>query len=789
MNKDRLFLVLSIIVFCFLSVGRAQQSPDEERQFSPSVSREFYDIAYQIAKNEQFGPNGVQQALIFLKATLELDDRAKYALPDMIKLATKYSEPDYSQIVRDLLNDYVDESADLEIAGKAVRYLLERLDSREEREELLQKLQMSVGKKNAALASEMNTLLGILSIEKSDNEVATYYFMTAYNINRYNKLAFEKLSELVGDQLKQSIYLGYLRLVLSENPLNIEAALAFAQYARQVQLYQIASEAYEYCADLFGYLYPNEDMLQTIYLPWAISCYNTNRNQYKCLQIAKKIGDKERYDLFLEGIAGKAALKIGRLEQAKQVFENAEEKIKQLLEGNENSENITAVQIAWFYCFAMPDAEKAIFWANKAYSSDPNSSESAAILAYALVINEQSELAKPIVENYEQNQISALALALIQLTEKKKAIALETLKKAITYDTGTLEAEKAKEILLQQGSDYVLPFDTEVILTEYQNNLGELAVPKFVSPDKIISLQINVRGSKFSYGKEFGGVLALTNNSSEPLVISNDGLFSGNIRVDAQVTGDIVKYIPMLVSMAIRPSSPIGPGKNILVPLRLFSGELRKILFAYPQASLDIEFTAYIDPVLFREGGKSKILNRITDIEPVKVSVKRPGVELSTEYLQNRFASFRRGRQGQKISAATLFSGLLMEQTALANRQPPYQFMYEDWMPEMLKSSLKHNLGDNDWIVKAHTMAAMLSLPLDYGLISEVSANLSDVHWPVRLITIYLLAQNSNSNPGKILNWTAKYDSNALVREMAIALGGAKPQEPKQPSSQNSSSK
>jgi len=110
-------------------------------------------------------------------------------------------------------------------------------------------------------------------------------------------------------------------------------------------------------------------------------------------------------------------------------------------------------------------------------------------------------------------------------------------------------------------------------------------------------------------------------------------------------------------------------------------------------------------------------------------------------------------------------------------------------MPEMLKSSLKHNLGDNDWIVKAHTMAAMLSLPLDYGLISEVSANLSDVHWPVRLITIYLLAQNSNSNPGKILNWTAKYDSNALVREMAIALGGAKPQEPKQPSSQNSSSK
>ncbi len=88
-----------------------------------------------------------------------------------------------------------------------------------------------------------------------------------------------------------------------------------------------------------------------------------------------------------------------------------------------------------------------------------------------------------------------------------------------------------------------------------------------------------------------------------------------------------------------------------------------------------------------------------------------------------------------------------------------------------------HNLDDEDWVVKVHTMAGMLSLPLDYELMNAVAENLNDTHWPTRLMAVYLLAKNQGGGFAKVLNWTAKYDSEKLVRDMAITLGAAEPQD------------
>jgi hypothetical protein len=112
----------------------------------------------------------------------------------------------------------------------------------------------------------------------------------------------------------------------------------------------------------------------------------------------------------------------------------------------------------------------------------------------------------------------------------------------------------------------------------------------------------------------------------------------------------------------------------------------------------------------------------------------------------------------------------------MAQREPLYKYMYADWMPELLKSALVHNLASDDWVAKVHTMAAMLSLPLDYQLINALAENLNDTHWPSRLMALYLLAKKQDASFNKVLDWTAEYDSNPLVRDMAIALGAAKPQ-------------
>jgi hypothetical protein len=777
-------LMTSALVICFLTSfvcaeqkkSSAPGQASAEQLFSPSVGQKFYEIAHELAGLNNIDSNQAEQAIVFLLATLNLDTKSSYIMPDLVKLFRQPSSNDYTQLIVAMLKEYLNETTDLEVAKEAIRYMLDKTNFREQRQQLLKDILNNFGNRNSALTSDMAAELGFLMVETADPN-AIMMFQRAYLSNKYNKLAFEKLSELIPGQINPAIYLEHLRLVVVENPLNLDAALNFAQYAGQLQLYQMACDAYEYCADLFGYLYPSKSLPAAIYLPWMMSNYNTELNQNKCINIVENIRKSGRFDLIAEAIAGKAAAKMGQTEQASQLLTTAADIARADYKSSQTEKSQLAAQLAWFYCFALPDANESIDWANKAYSADPNSPTTAAILAYSFVENGQPDSAKPVIEKYERTQISDLAMAQVQLAEGKKDEAVVTLKAAIAKDPGSLESEKAKEILTQNDAEYVPPTAPDVIQQALENSFGPAVITPFVRPEKLISYQFNLRGSNFAYGSELTGSLVVTNTSAGKLIISDDAIFTGNIRIDANITGDINVELPNLISERIRPSLPVEPGANVVVPLKLDTGELRRILLTYPQASLDIELTAFLDPV---NDGSGKIVNRLMDIPLAKVTVKRPAIEITTKFLQNRFDSVSKSTQGPKIKTLQLFVGLLAEQSAMANREPLYKFVYADWMPPLLKSAVLQGLADKDWVVKLHTMAAVLSLPMDYQLINAVSENLNDTRWPVRLMSLYLLSKVQNGNFKKVLDWAAKYDSYSLVKDMAVALGAARPQPQKQ---------
>jgi len=770
MLNRRLFLVFLIISSWFSPLW-AQTYSSSQQLVSPVIAKTFYEIAYEMAHSENISKSETEQAIIFLNAAIDLDSSANYVHPLLLELASQRIDRDYSELVNNSLSQYLDKSVDLEPAQKGVQYLLQRLNFREQREQLLEKLLENLGNRNTCFDSELDTLLGMLMVEKTDNEAAQSHLVRAVGKDKYNKLAFTKLVEIAPEQVGPADYLEYLRLALGENLFDLEAALDFAQYAEKLELYQMAADAYKYSADLFSYLYPSQQLPPSIYIPWMISNYNTRRNQYKCLQIASYIRQTGQFDLSAEAIALKAAEKTGDMERADRIRQTIEERIdNQLLAlAPDKNERIDSLSIAWFYCFASPDVNKALDWANRAYSVKTGSTMANAILAYSLVMNNQIEWAKPLIDNPEHSQIADLTLAKIQISEGQEYSAVETLKSVIASDPGSLEAEQAKEILIQNGDKYSPSIDPNQILMAMVAAFGQELVPKFVGPEKIISAYLNTRGSEFSYGSDFSATLTINNDSPESLVVSENGLFTGDIRVDASVTGDLNKKFPNLVAMKIRPSLPVRPGQSIFIPLTLFTGGLRQMLLAYPQASVEIEFTLYLDPVIDDQGA---VTNRMRDLEPTRLTVKRSGVDLTKKYLQHRIASLRAGQQSQKIQTSQLLTGLLMEQYAMANRGPLYEFMYADWMPDSLKNALINSLKDYDWVVKTNTMADMASLPLDYKMIKVMSDNLNDSDWPVRLMAIYVMAKNRTSNFANVLNWIAENDSNEFVRNMAFALGG-----------------
>jgi hypothetical protein len=759
---------------------------------SPSAAARFWEIGYEIAHAENIRGPEADQAIILLTAAKSLNSQLAGAEPLLLKLAARSADKNYSDPVIFWLQKYVNESADRAVVADAIRCLLSRSNSREERRIMLERVAGAIKDKNLAINSELATALGLVMLEKGDSDRAKFYLVQAYNNNKYNRTAFAKLLELAPNEIGPASHLEHLRLVVRENPLDLKEALRFAGYAEQLQLYDVAASTYQYCAELFRYLYPSEQLPAHIYLPWASSCYNSQRGLPTCLQIAENMRGVKRFDILLEAFAGRAAGKVGKPEEAQRILQQAGQKAQELFQSQEGQSQVTkpgsgdmeavrpvtAKQLAWFYCFADPNPAKALDWANKAYSAEPNSPSTTALLAYALSVNNQLEWAKPLLASAEQSQVADMVQAKIQLAAGNRQNVIQTIQGAIAKDPGSLAAEKAKDWLRQLGSQYVPPADTRTLVAFLAERLGNAIVPQFVPPDKMLDVQFTLRGADFSYGNEVEGIIAVVNKGVEPLIITDNSLFQGNIRVSARVAGHLTREIPNLVSDTIRTDLVVPPGRSLVCTQRLSTGELRSLLMTCPQAALDIQFTLYLDPVVTDRG---EISNRLVDVKPVTISLKRPPVQVTGDYVRSRFNAIASGQESQKVQTARLFTGLLKEQNFLAINGTLYPFQYADWLPGQLRLSLVNPSGlllggsQGGWAVKVNAMADLLYLPLDQELTGVVAKNLNHPLWPVRLMAVYLLAKSSVSSFTNVLDWVVKNDTDDLVRSMALSLQATPP--------------
>lgn len=768
MFKRRLLaLVITTVVVCFLPDALGA---DASELFSTSIADVFREKAVVLYTDPNAAASDALEALAFLDAADSLDGNVGSTLPDMVRLAWRFPAVGIYGKIKPICMKYAGtDAADLEVLRLSVQYLLEPQNFREQREDFFSRILRIISMRHKLFVSDISTQLGLLAAEHGDMALAESYFMQAYNGNPYNAVAFQKLMEISPKAMPPALYVRHLRLMAGANPYDIDAAYAFANGVYNVGLYGVAASAYEYCADLFAVVHPNESLPPAISIPWAISNYNEPQGLKQSMSIAASAAKTGRFNMYLEAIAGNAAIRLGNADEGAKILQAAAQKGEQLFA----QDQIAANDLAWFYCFAKPDAQKALEWANKANAADPNAPRTAAILAYALVMNGQQEIAKPIIEqNYQGSQVAALAMGQIQLAVDPNAdpdTALGIIKSAIALDAGSLEAQRGKELLAQKGSTYVPVYETAVITRSLRSEFGDAIVNKFVPADKLLAVKITAAGNEFPYGSRFNASLVVTNKGNDPLTIFDGGFFSGNIRVDAVVKGDLNERIPNLIVQKIRPPESVEPGRSLFVPLKLIRGRLASLLLEHPQAKVEIEFTVWLDPVTDPNGAAH---NAIAAIEPARLTVRRNAVEVSGSYLQTRLGSLAQGQPGQKSKTAQLFAGLLLEQRATAGKKS-YRMMSVE--PQLLRSGLAKCLTDENWALKVETMLLLADLPLDYNLTNAVSENLNSNFWPVRMTSLWLLGKDQDPAFKKVRDWTAENDSDTMVIEMAVALGAPVP--------------
>ncbi len=799
-------VILLWVAHGFAGAAPPDQSPSKvtppsksvaDMLISPSVAARFWQIGYELSRRPDLTEAQADQAIIFLVAAKSLDPQLGGVEPLLIELATQHSKKNYTQHVLLWLQSYVGMArvpgtlngepaggaVDYRLVKKAVQYLLDHRDSLDERRKLLEELVTKIGNRNPAVDSELATLLGSVALEQGDRNAAKFYFIQAYRKSKYNTAAFAKIGELAPEELSAATSLEYLRLAVRQNPVDLDAVLAFAQYAERLQLHDLAVRVYRYGADVHQYLHPGQPWPTRLYLPWAIAAYNSNGQQPLALQIAQIVRKGGRFDIILEAIAGRTAAKVGKTQEAQQTLYQAEQKALQLLQGQDShlapegpgaSIDQGPKQMAWFYCFAQEDPQKALTWANRCYSADSNSQTAISLLAYSLAMAKQWDLVREVVrhDSKNPNQITLLAAAQYQIQQGSRDQAAKTLRSAIARDPGSFPAEKARKLLLSLGETYSAP-DLTAALAVLTRTFGPALVPSFTAPGRMLEAQLTLPSAEFAYGIDMVGTVSILNKSSEPLVISDKGLFTGRIRIDARADGYLKESFPSLIVQTLGTQMEVPPGGSVTASVPLSTGALRRFLTDHPQAALGVEFTLYLDPVE-AEGGAVQC--RLSDVKPVRRVVRRPAVDIDGAYMRGRFSAITSGQEAQSAFTSRLFVGLMNEQAMMVKQGTIYPYRYADWMKEMLRAAFTSESGlllgpkSEDWPVKVHAMADLLSLKLDQEMATLTARNLADPKWPVRLMTLYLLAGNGGAGFDKMLDWVGQNETNALVRGMTAAL-------------------
>ncbi len=744
---------------------------EQEELSSSLTARAFYDAGFELYTNKPADFFNPKQAVIFFSTGLNLDKQANYILPDIINLAWQCPQENLSDVVQTALKEYIGNSSDLEITSKAVQYLLEKRSSREEREQLLQKLLDQYGQENQFFASDLSAQLGFLKAETADTAESQRYLMLSYVSNKYDRLAFGKLAELAetgGEKLPDIVYLSSLRFAVRANPLDLESAVNFARDSESLGLYSPAAAGYKYCAQLYNYLNAGKPLPAEFYRPWMLNGFNS-QDYSLCHKIAEQVRGYGVFDVMVEAIAAASAKEGGDIQGYQSIINSIKERAGKILAGQIKASDGEIEDFAWFFSLAAEandaNSQDALAWATKAYSDDNNSVSAGSFLAYALVKSNQLDLAKAMLEKIGTGtQTSAIAKAEISAAGKDANSAIKMFKTVVDAAPGTFESRKAKIRLKELGSEYVPAIDPAVFITALKNDFGQMFFAEFVPPEKMITAEIKTSGSAFSYGSEINAELAIKNNYSEPMVVCPDGIFKGNVRVDVRITGDLSERIDNFIVKTVRPSAEINPHGALFVPLRLATGRLKTIMDCYPQADLNMEITVYMDPQVGSDGQ----IRNFYGMKPAKTILKRRKLELNTDYLQQRFDILKKGQQGQKIKSAQLFAGLLAEQQNLSGKKPKYKLVYVE--PELLSSALAVCMTGDDWILKVQTMAAMQKFKLDYRLTESVSAQLDNRYWPVRLMAMFILAENQRQDFLPVLKWMAEKDGSSAVKDMAAAL-------------------
>ncbi|MCG8338703.1 MAG: hypothetical protein MJE63_29700, partial [Proteobacteria bacterium] len=490
---------------------------------------------------------------------------------------------------------------------------------------------------------------------------------------------------------------------LTNNPNNLSDSIALADILYALNKFEKASLLYSHSIKLLtdsAEANKGEELLKGLQFKNAISLFNAGKYQ-ECFNLTVAINSKAQNDLPTFAFSVLALKKLDKLEQAQKIIEKVDSLSQGLLSGIEDSDLLgqANANLAWFYCFAADQPEKAYNYSIKISKDERGNLPS--LRGYIQLLKGDIEQARVTISKCDPGDpLAIFTSAILAINDSQTEKGAELLSLAVNSAPGAVYSfidEKLKQI--DYSSDNINLTDTvDLMLEDVSSEMLDMAH----EPAKYVSFGINPSQKYYKFYDVMLADLSVINQSKEDRIVGQGTFIDPYVYVYAEIVPSLKgKVKPKVVPISLRylaQEPVIRPGFSNSFVETLNNDKLDAILKKYPQMAYKIKFQCVPFPYI----DNGNVRSMIPQLKPESVVVERKAFIPSPQKLTSYFKMLRSGQPDERIKAVMLFSSILKENKLAAQGKLFYKSVKLDY--DKTIKTIASNLSHEDHLIRAWTV-------------------------------------------------------------------------------------
>lgn len=424
-----------------------------------------------------------------------------------------------------------------------------------------------------------------------------------------------------------------------------------------------------------------------------------------------------------------------------------------------SSRNIAkAGELAWFYAYYKPDADKAMKLAKLATSVPENSSLAQRALGFAYLLgNKNAEALETLRPLADADQLAAVGAAKALLALQKEPEAATLLRKAATLNYTGIGFDEVARMLEKMG-DKPPTRPSHDRIVEALHRFDRRIFDFHKKPGDFLKLTLIAVDAPQPPVGPWNTRIRLENIGPFPITVGEGMMAQPLTLFSAQVGDDKAARFDNFTQLLLMKKPVLAPGDVVEMVTALDVGQLREQMLHAPSWSTPVEISALFDPVATENG----FAKGLSTVESTPLRFDRAGLPRDLPGVKRLVLALKDGPIMDRLRAIDGLGALLAENERMSAAPTDDGVKVDPIRKRMIAL-----FDDPNWYIRARTLEALRWSQQSPEVMAAAAKCIKDPNFVVRLMAIRFFTTEQGDKFNKVLEAMAKDDPEQCVRLLA----------------------